>query len=462
MNKTIKYIDLFAGLGGIRIGLEQALNDAGLIGKCVFTSEIKQHAIDVYKKNFPDEVIYGDITKINPKDIPVFDILLAGFPCQPFSSAGSRKGFTDTRGTLFFSIEEILKVKKPKAFLLENVEGLVTHDRIDKTKPIGRTLETILEHLETLGYKVSWRLIDASKLGVPQKRKRIYITGSLTDEINLEDLTETKSLLGDILEESPINPTYLTSELAKKLLEKYSPSELVGKQIKDKRGGKNNIHSWDVELKGAVSAEQKRLLEVILRQRRRKDWAILKKIKWSDGMPLTLEDIASFTLRPLSPTFRQDCDKLKANLEDLVKKGYLTYETPKQAHNNEDLRGYNIVAGKLSFDISNILNPDEATPTLVAMDVTKMAILQGNKFRRLTTREGLRLFGFPETYDISPVSYKEAFDLLGNSVSINAVKLVSGRIIDAVFIEKSRNVVELPEPTTQDSLFALDTVSRSA
>ncbi|MDR3185834.1 MAG: DNA (cytosine-5-)-methyltransferase [Christensenellaceae bacterium] len=462
MDKIVKYIDLFAGLGGIRIGLEQSLKKVGLPGECVFTSEIKPHAIGVYQKNFPDDEVHGDITEVDPKNIPDFDILLAGFPCQPFSSAGSRKGFMDTRGTLFFNIEEILKVKKPKAFLLENVEGLVTHDRVDKTKPIGRTLETILEHLEALGYEVSWRLIDASKFGVPQKRKRIYITGSLTDKISLDNIPETCSKLGDILEATPTSPTCLTSKLAQNLLKKYSEKELVGKQIKDKRSGKNNIHSWDVELKGAVSESQKQLLEAVLRQRRRKDWAVIKNIKWSDGMPLTLEDITSFTLRPLSPDFNQELEQLKSDLADLVDKGYLTFETPKQAVDREDLRGYNIVAGKLSFDISNILDPNESAPTLVAMDVTKMAILQNGKFRRLTTREGLRLFGFPENYDISPASYKEAFDLLGNSVSVNAIKLVSERIIEAVFTEKNYKTTQLPETKTQDLLFALDTVAASS
>lgn len=462
MDETIKYIDLFAGLGGIRIGLEQALVGRGLKGECVFTSEIKTHAVSVYQNNFPGDKISGDITQIPPDSIPDFDILLAGFPCQPFSSAGVRKGFTDTRGTLFFNIEEILRAKKPKAFLLENVEGLILHDRVDKTKPIGRTLETILEHLEQLGYNVSWRLIDASKVGTPQKRKRIYIVGSLSNEINLGDIPESASQLKDILEKSPVDPTYITSSLAMKLLEKYTEDELAGKQIKDKRGGTNNIHSWDVELRGGVSEDQKQLLEAILRQRRRKEWASLKKIKWSDGMPLTLEDIASFSLRPLSETFQQDLAKLKSDLDDLVEKKYLSFDTPKQAPDNEALRGYNIVAGKLSFDISNILDPHDATPTLVAMDVTRMAVCDSGKLRRLTTREGLRLFGFPENYDISGVSYKEAFDLLGNSVSVNAIRLVSEKIVDSVFMENEYAPVTLPEPTGQDSLFALDTAQASA
>lgn len=461
MHKTVKYIDLFAGLGGIRIGLEQALEKCGLSGKCVFASEIKPHAIEVYKKNFPNEKIHGDITKISPKDIPDFDILLGGFPCQPFSSAGSRKGFLDTRGTLFFTIEEILREKKPRAFLLENVEGLVNHDKIDRSKPIGRTLETILSHLECLGYKVSWKLLDASDHGVPQKRKRIYIVGSLDNDIDLSELTKTPSKLGDILEDGVEKKLYINKPITKKLLEKYEIKDLVGKQIKDKRGGQNNIHSWDIELKGEVSDEQKNLLEAILRQRRRKDWAILKKIKWSDGMPLTLNDIASFYLGAFENN-NQNLKRLKNALDDLVEKKYLAYETPKQAPGREDLRGYNIVAGKLSFDISNILDPNDKTPTLVAMDVTKMAVVDKNGFRRLSIREGLRLFGFPETYDISAVSYKEAFDLLGNSVSINAIQLVSDRIIKADFLdESSYNLSGQPKTSHLQTQFAFDTVPAS-
>lgn len=443
--KTIRYIDLFAGLGGMRIGLDQALRSNGLKGQCVFASEIKPHAISVYEKNFPNERIYGDITKISPKDIPDFDVLLAGFPCQPFSSAGSRKGFLDTRGTLFFNIEEILKIKRPKAFLLENVEGLVNHDKVDKSEPIGRTLKTILSHLEKLDYKVSWRLIDASDHGIPQRRRRIYIAGSLKREIDLSDLRRIPSKLADILEKRTDKMLQIDKLLARKLLENYNPKDLAGKQIKDKRGGRNNIHSWDVELKGVVSEEQKNILEAILRQRRRKDWAKIKKIKWSDGVPLTLSDIASFHLGVMYSN-KGNLRHLKKILDDLVEKKYLVYETPKQAQDRKDLRGYNIVAGKLSFDISTILDPNGLAPTLVAMDVTKMAVIDGNELRRLSTREGLRLFGFPETYDISSVSYRDAFDLLGNSVSVNAIELVSDRIIKANFLdEKQRSLAKQPQ-----------------
>src|SRR5579862_9502968 len=136
--KKLKIIDLFAGIGATRIGFESACIKSGIKCETVFTSEIKPHAIQVYKDNFGDEAIAGDITKIPSSEIPDFDFLLAGFPCQPFSTGGKRMGFTDTRGTLFFEIERILRDKKPYGFILENVEGLVLHDRIDRSKLLGR------------------------------------------------------------------------------------------------------------------------------------------------------------------------------------------------------------------------------------------------------------------------------------------------------------------------------------
>ena len=156
----------------------------GFQTKCVFTSEIKKYAIKAYQNHFGNEKIHGDITQIKTEDIPDFDVLLAGFPCQPFSSAGKGLGFSDTRGTLFFEIERILKERKDlgnpaKAFLLENVEGLVNHDN-------GNTLTVIVDKLEALGYKVSWNVLDSQNFGLAQSRKRIYIVGTLDKKIDLE------------------------------------------------------------------------------------------------------------------------------------------------------------------------------------------------------------------------------------------------------------------------------------
>ena len=138
-NKEVRFIDLFAGLGGIRLGFENAFREKGFEPKCVFSSEIKDYAIKAYKNYYNETEVAGDITKIDSSDIPDFQFLLAGFPCQPFSAAGLQLGFEDTRGTLFFEIARILKEKQPYGFLLENVEGLVNHEN-------GKTLSVIVNN----------------------------------------------------------------------------------------------------------------------------------------------------------------------------------------------------------------------------------------------------------------------------------------------------------------------------
>lgn len=157
LDNTVRFIDLFAGIGGIRTGLSQSLEEAGYTPKCVLTSEIKPYAVKVLQDNYPHENMVGDVTQLSADDIPNFDILCAGFPCQAFSSAGKRQGFADTRGTLFFEVERILKAKKPQGFILENVEGLVNHDG-------GRTLEIIISKLLDLGYKVEYRVLNPLNL----------------------------------------------------------------------------------------------------------------------------------------------------------------------------------------------------------------------------------------------------------------------------------------------------------
>ncbi len=160
-----KTIDLFAGIGGIRLGF------AAHNCKNVFSSEWDKDAQKMYEANFGEKP-HGDINLIIPNDIPDHDILLAGFPCQAFSIAGKGLGFADTRGTLFFNIESILRVKKPRAFLLENVKRLTTHDK-------GQTFAVIMEKLQGLGYTVYSQIFNSLDFGLPQKRERIYIVGFL-------------------------------------------------------------------------------------------------------------------------------------------------------------------------------------------------------------------------------------------------------------------------------------------
>jgi DNA (cytosine-5)-methyltransferase 1 len=168
---SYKTIDLFAGIGGIRLGF-QAYGCEN-----VFSSEWDRAAQCMYEANFGEKPC-GDINLIQPQDIPEHDILLAGFPCQPFSIAGKGLGFADTRGTLFFNIESVLSIKKPRAFLLENVKRLTTHDS-------GQTFNVILQQLHKLGYTVYYQVLNSLNFGVPQKRERIYIVG-FRDEIHFD------------------------------------------------------------------------------------------------------------------------------------------------------------------------------------------------------------------------------------------------------------------------------------
>jgi DNA (cytosine-5)-methyltransferase 1 len=427
--KTIKFIDLFAGLGGIRIGFENALKNNGLVPECVMTSEIKPHAIKSLEHNFNHSLFVGDIFNVKNEDIPDFDYLLGGFPCQPFSASGKRLGFADTRGTLFFEIERILKAKQPKGFILENVEGLVKHDLQHKHDSIGRTLKTILFVLkEELGYKVNWGVFDSLDFGLPQSRKRVFIVGTKDEKIDLTGFEHSSKVFKDVME---TNLPTIESQFVTKLLKHFEVKELYGKSIKDKRGGENNIHSWDIGLKGEISKEQNILLNKLFKARRQKKWAEEIGIEWMDGMPLTIEQIKTF----------HTSDNLKDLLDDLVYKGYLKFEHPKgivqentldgikkyRDYDTRKPRGYNIVTGKLSFEINKILDPSDIAPTLVATDVSRIAVPDNDGLRRLTIREGLRLFGYPENYEI-PARENEAFDLLGNTVAIPVVEAIANRI----------------------------------
>lgn len=435
---TVKFIDLFAGMGGIRLGFEQAFNERGYETECVLTSEIKPYAVQALKDNFEQDNLVGDICQVDAKDIPDFDVLLAGFPCQAFSTAGKGLGFLDTRGTLFFEVERILREKKPYGFILENVEGLVLHDRESKKDKIGRTLKTILASLDNLGYKVEWKLLECQKFGVPQRRKRIFIVGTKNQYIDMEHFEEKTKVVGDVLEHNmPLVDTHFTQCL----LKHYKPEDLHGKAIKDKRGGKNNIHSWDIGLKGEITKEQKVLVEKLLRERRKKHWAEEIGIKWMDGMPLTVEQISSF----------YPSDNLREMLDDLVDKGYLVKEHPKgvveiemedgkkrsvRQQDKSKPVGYNIVSGKLSFEFTKILDSNDVAPTLVAADVSHIAVIDGPGIRKLTLREGLRMFGYPENYNLSmfdddSTGLAKAFDLLGNTVVVPVVKAVAEKLCDA-------------------------------
>lgn len=421
--KEITFIDLFCGLGGIRTGLQNSLKVNKLNGKCLLSSDIKKYAVSTYKINYKEEV-YGDITTFNTNSIDSFDILLAGFPCQAFSTAGRRKGFEDTRGTLFFEVARILNDKKPKAFILENVEGLVSHDK-------GNTLKVIIAALQELGYSTAYKVLNAADFGSVQNRKRIYIVGTHVntqiEEVFNFNSHYTKKKFKDIRE---YNIPVSTSKLNTILNNHFSDlSFLQGKSIKDKRGGKNNIHSWDIALKGDISTRQKELINLIVTKRRYKKWAVENGTAWFDGIPLSFEQIKTFINYP----------ELKQDLDFLVSLGYLKCDYPKdyaiidnkkEKISRTDLPlGYTLTTGKLSFEFNQILDDNASVPTIVATDASRIGVLEKNGLRKLTHLELKRLFGFPDNYITDHLKESELFDLFGNSVSINVVEAISDNLI---------------------------------
>lgn len=189
----MRYFSMFSGIGGFELGIKYAClrptqpdisprprsvhssSDQQLEWQCVGYSEIDKYAVQVYERWFNGHTNYGDATKINPAELPDFDLLVGGFPCQAFSVAGKRLGFADTRGTLFYDIARILKDKRPRHLVLENVKGLLSHDS-------GKTFQTILGILSDLGYWLEWQVLNSKNFGVPQNRERVFIVGHLGGE----------------------------------------------------------------------------------------------------------------------------------------------------------------------------------------------------------------------------------------------------------------------------------------
>lgn len=414
----IKYIDLFAGVGGIRLGVSQALSQNGIESECVLSSEINEKACETYQLNFGEHPS-GDIKQI--EEVEPFDLLLGGFPCQPFSYAGKRMGFGDTRGTLFFEIERLLEKNHPKAFLLENVRGLYTHDG-------GRTFNTIIDKLHSLGYGTYDLLLNSSNFGVPQNRVRLYIVGILGANPNMSLSTDLgssdshkykknsveltlfddkpKCSVGDILEPE-VKEKYYCSDTFQQMLHEAVGEDLSvlhGYRLIDYRGGQS-LHSWDLGMKGKCTDSEIRFMNALILNRRKPVFG-----KEQDGKKLSLEQIK---------TFYTDSD-IENVIASLLEKRYLQMKDGK----------YNPVCVNMSFEVFKLLDPDSISVTLTSSDANRIGVIQHNRARHITPRECARLQGFPDSFKLHPSdiwSYKQ----FGNSVSVP--------VVNAVFDEFLRN-----------------------
>lgn len=242
---NFRFIDLFAGIGGIRLGFES------VGGHCVFSSEFDEDACKTYEANFGEHPS-GDITKINASDIPDFDILLGGFPCQAFSIIGKKEGFAnETCGTLFFDIERILKEKRPPAFMLENVRNLTAHDG-------GKTFKVIHDHLTALGYHVYAKVLNALDYGVPQKRERIIIVGFLDDvQFSFPEPVplENRKSLSDILENNVDQRYYVKERIRESRIMRLNDKNYPRPYIShENMAGSVTPHPYSSALRAGASA----------------------------------------------------------------------------------------------------------------------------------------------------------------------------------------------------------------
>ncbi|MCW3128263.1 MAG: (cytosine-5-)-methyltransferase [Bacteroidetes bacterium] len=184
------YLSLFSGIGGFERGI-------GKRARCIGYSEIDPYAISIYRSHFPDHKNYGDVTKIKPEDLPAFDLLVGGFPCQAFSIAGKRKGFNDSRGNLFFEIARIVEHCRPRFLLLENVKGLLSHNE-------GKTFATVISTLDELGYDLQWQVLDSKNFGLAQNRQRVYIVGNIRGTYRPEVFPIRETRAKDIVQGHPV------------------------------------------------------------------------------------------------------------------------------------------------------------------------------------------------------------------------------------------------------------------
>jgi len=418
----VRFVDLFAGIGGLRKGLELALESFGIRSKCLFSCEINNRAQETYRLNF-NETPVGDIRQVSA--LPEHDVLLAGFPCQAFSYAGKQKGFADTRGTLFFEVERLIESssKKPGLLLLENVRGFTTHDS-------GRTFETVKNRLEALGYHVNALLLNSSNFGVPQNRLRVYLVCQLNSKPPLQIISDSgpadshkfkDRFLQAELFSSKNNPfKYVKDILEDQVDEKYlctptfiqqlkgalgdKPFEtLHGYRLIDYRGG-NSLHSWDLGIKGNCSADEKKFLTTLIENRRKKQFGTHQ-----DGKSLTIEQIKTFWNK----------SDLEEMLTSLTIKGYVRKEVDGK---------FNPTCGNMSFEVFKFLDPESVSITVVSSDAHRLGVVANGAPRRITPRECARLQGFPDSFILHP-SDLSAYHQLGNSVSVPVVTAIFNDLI---------------------------------
>lgn len=379
MNKQLTFFDFFSGIGGFRLGLERA----GF--KCVGYCDSDKYANKLYSNYFDTEkeCFFDDITKINTTDLPDFDILCGGFPCQSFSIAGKRRGFEDTRGTMFFEVARILSDKRPRYFILENVKGLLNHDG-------GKTFQTILEVLSYIGYKVQWQLLNSKFFGVPQNRERVYIIGCYGNEC-----------IGKIF-------------------------PLAGTNTKNSCSGeKENIIYWKNSKEKWVE-EKRQTVGTIRTQTDLCRQPLLKQIPETAG---NTQGNRVYTTDGISPTLTASHGNRglfvnKIKVRNGTKKGY-----------DEATVGDGI---NLAYPLSKTRRGRVGKGCSQTLDTAcNMGTIDGCRIRRLTPLECFRLQGFPDDMvqlgKTLGLADGYLYKMAGNAVTVNVIETVARKLAEVVY-----------------------------
>lgn len=369
---------MFTGIGGFEVGL----TNSNLAYEMVGFSEVDKYAIQIYNKHFKGIKNYGDATTINETELPNFDLLVGGFPCQAFSMAGKRKGFNDTRGTLFFDIARILSEKKPQYFILENVKGLLSHDK-------GRTLQTIFGVLSDLGYEYQWEVLNSKNFGVPQNRERVYIVGHLrgtsrpkifpiegfSEKSNSKDKSNLKQI-GNI--------------------DTKGHNSIWGR-VYDSQGISSTINAHGGGLGAKTGLYQ-----------------VGAKLRAGN---IILKDISSC----LDANYHKGFDNyghrtgaIKIQVREATKKGYAVAEEGDSI--NLSVPNSNTRRGRVGKQIAQTIDTGMQQHTL-----------QNSQIRRLTPRECERLQGFPDDWT-EGISDTQRYKCLGNAVTTNVITAIVNRL----------------------------------
>jgi len=397
------FIDLFSGIGGFRLGLER-------VGfKCVWSCDNDVYANRIYAKNFGTENHHaGDVRRVDAKGIPDHNLLCAGFPCQAFSIAGKQKGFEDTRGTLFFEICRIAEAKKPPLLLLENVKGLLSHDK-------GFTFQVILESLEELGYWVEWQVLNSRHFGVPQNRERVFIIGHLGGRGGREVFPIAES--PEVATREPRRPKESVSTCIVgsywKGADKHGQRTLIIEDFYKERGTRTYV-----EESPTLRGDRHGLKLVIptlndrarLEKRQRTLIAVVKSGSQTNRI---------YSPEGLSPTIPTPCGGRHI---PIIKVGNI-FPSGHEAGGILDPRG-----------ISETPRPmgSRGSSKVQAPKVLAHTVRHDMRIRRLTPVECERLQGFPDGWT-EGVSDTQRYKLLGNAVTVNVIEFLGARILDRCF-----------------------------